>query len=996
MAPRLSVPTLPLTDIQRKAISLIVVSLLVIASLGVIFTFTSRPATAGAPNTYYDMSWTFCRELWIQSSYVEVDFTSSTWNSLDTFIVDIEIDFSTIPDSRTQDDGGDIVFADPDGNKFYHEIDGEFNETSTNIFHINVGDPQDFFGDGTTNKSIFMYYGNPECANQWDVANTWEQHFYAVYHFNETSSGTIYDATSNNRDGTTHNYDGDEFGTGTMGGAHYFHGDEWIEFPDLGFPNDDSVIVTTWVKNADADEHIYDKQYDASDTEHLLWETPDGNAQWVLMDSSRNQYYCNASQGWSDGWNMISQQINDATGSGGALLMTLSENKTTLKQTDRYDEANPYYFDPYTSNSNTGLGVNCTGWNSFESTGDFTGAIDEIRFQKSLYGSYEIGYVPEYRNTTFNFQSDPAGAVEISGVNAVPDIHDPSPVNEDRHVSMQPTVNVTVTETLGTPCECDFYTSDDGSTWTHQQHNSSVLNESISYHYTSADKRADKYYWKVAANNSDYNVTETYWFITSPYNNVSNYWNDSFYITTFVKETNTVTVTGNSYANFTVWGGVETLDFEDYSDGDTASVIDGWYAGSDCGTCEVDNSKSHAGSNCFYQNVNTGDDWQDCLRYDLPVACSWVNVSGYYWESSSNHDGNFWVEAADGTKLCGIGTENPQFEAVTDAGGEVINDGSGADYGEWTYVEMVINCSANEVTFYFNQNNGDKIHTYDTYTLTSSSDKKVASFGVGPDAVWYVDDIRIDTGQTITEGNITSVNITKETGMSWDTLNVDINNTANSTFSILDQNGTVQLSGLDGNNNDISSVTNNTIQIYGEFNGSCGMDSWNVSWKTGVTEAWNTVDEWSGTLQPPSSIMLSGLTDGRITWQGKSGQTVYCNATGLGHETINASIVIGTQSIGGVSVWHGDLNDTGETIGASNISLYASVDNTTWHSFGAFSNGGSNISLNADTWTWADDPFTITADDNIYLRFSLTFPSGLMSDDFYSVSSTSGRIYIST
>lgn len=99
--------------------------------------------------------------------------------------------------------------------------------------------------------------------------------------------------------------------------------------------------------------------------------------------------------------------------------------------------------------------------------------------------------------------------------NTAPTFSSPSPVNESTGQSVQPTVTVIVTDADGNNSECDFYTSIDGSSWTHRQHNSTVLNETIRYAYTQASNSNTKYYWKVSANDVHDNSTVEYEFTTT-------------------------------------------------------------------------------------------------------------------------------------------------------------------------------------------------------------------------------------------------------------------------------------------------------------------------------------------------------------------------------------------------------------------------------------------------------------------------------------------------
>lgn len=149
-----------------------------------------------------------------------------------------------------------------------------------------------------------------------------------------------------------------------------------------------------------------------------------------------------------------------------------------------------------------------------------------------------------------------------------------------------------------------------------------------------------------------------------------------------------------------------------------------------------------------------------------------------------------------------------------------------------------------------------------------------------------------------------------------------------------------------------------------------------------------------------TSISLSGLTSNRLTWSGNAGNTVWCNATGDGNETLNMSITYADTNIQEVKVYIGDMNDTGAYINASNLSLCFSSDNSTWGaSTRNFVDGGSNISINSALWTtdngcYGANPFPISSDKNIYARVKLTIPAGQDIDTYWSASSTAYKVYI--
>ena len=151
-----------------------------------------------------------------------------------------------------------------------------------------------------------------------------------------------------------------------------------------------------------------------------------------------------------------------------------------------------------------------------------------------------------------------------------------------------------------------------------------------------------------------------------------------------------------------------------------------------------------------------------------------------------------------------------------------------------------------------------------------------------------------------------------------------------------------------------------------------------------------------------SSYSIKGLANNKITWAGVAGNTVYCNETGDGNQWLEINMSINaSQNVTGIRVFMDDLNDTGDDIGAGNITLYVSSDNSSYGSLGSFINGGSNITINATTWSGdaGTNPFTAGAgltDKNasIWCIFTLAIPIGAPTDLFYSEASDSCKVYI--
>lgn len=326
--------------------------------------------------------------------------------------------------------------------------------------------------------------------------------------------------------------------------------------------------------------------------------------------------------------------------------------------------------------------------------------------------------------------------------------------------------------------------------------------------------------------------------------------------------------------------------FEDYSTG--TSNIQNWETGDGCGTCQTD-SRSESGSIGFYQDDgslnNWSDDWQPAIVRDFtgnPLKGT-VYVTGEYWESRSNHDGNFWVQACDGTNLAGIGTENPQFEAVTANGGEVINSG-GRNYKAWTFVNMTLHLNEGKVDFYWNQD-GDGTLDSDGYDIPSG--KSICKVGVGPDAVWYVDDIGIKSakggGQGYLEsGNYTTQELAFKEEYAWDKLGVKASltnsNSLNATFKSLNSDGSVlgqqKIELNDGDNNyslDVPDSKKTQVLIEGSTSDSSEtwkLNSLKIHQSSGNPPIFNSVEtqpqEWSN-AQKVSLIANVSDPDGSIS-----------------------------------------------------------------------------------------------------------------------------------
>jgi len=106
----------------------------------------------------------------------------------------------------------------------------------------------------TEDTVLYMYYGNPSCGNQENVAGTWDSDYRTVWHLNQVAGGggSILDSTSNNHDGT--DYGSPKFeAVGKIGTAIEFDGvNDYLTFGnplDLQFGNSNYFTLEGWYRS---------------------------------------------------------------------------------------------------------------------------------------------------------------------------------------------------------------------------------------------------------------------------------------------------------------------------------------------------------------------------------------------------------------------------------------------------------------------------------------------------------------------------------------------------------------------------------------------------------------------------------------------------------------------------------------------------------------------------------------------------------------------------
>ena len=200
----------------------------------IIFAVLMVPALAQA--AWYDANWSNRQIITILPTLADADLTNFP------YLVKIT-DPANPVFSIAQADGDDILFTSADGTtKLNHEI--EKYTPATNELYIWVQVPTI---SSTANTDIYMYYGNGSVASQQSVAATWDNDFVMVQHLHETS-GTHFDSTSQNNDGSPQN-GVVQTATGQIDGADAFDMlDDYVAVPDSTSLRVVAMTLEAWVR----------------------------------------------------------------------------------------------------------------------------------------------------------------------------------------------------------------------------------------------------------------------------------------------------------------------------------------------------------------------------------------------------------------------------------------------------------------------------------------------------------------------------------------------------------------------------------------------------------------------------------------------------------------------------------------------------------------------------------------------------------------------------
>ncbi|MGC9308647.1 MAG: DUF2341 domain-containing protein [Thermoplasmatota archaeon] len=179
---------------------------------------------------WYDSNWSYRKEVTINHTMIQANLANYP------VLVSVQDTDLTKADSL----GHDFVFTTLDGTKLHHEIEDWDAATGKLVAWVNVP-----LLSPSEDTILYLYYGNPVCDDQQNIAGTWDAGYAMVQHMEENGTGLRYDSTSNGHHGTPSGFDGDESVVGIADGGNQFDGDnDYVDFGDVG----DIKTFSLWVK----------------------------------------------------------------------------------------------------------------------------------------------------------------------------------------------------------------------------------------------------------------------------------------------------------------------------------------------------------------------------------------------------------------------------------------------------------------------------------------------------------------------------------------------------------------------------------------------------------------------------------------------------------------------------------------------------------------------------------------------------------------------------
>lgn len=331
---------------------------------------------------WYNASWQYRKQITID--YTKVGSTGAPHTN---YPVLISLTSDAGLSANAMANGYDILFTSSNGTT---KIDYERQSYSSGTLVAWVEIPS---LSATANTIIYMYYGNSGASDQQNITGAWNSNYSGIWHLEETS-GTFYDATSNNQDGI--DYVSATGKTGKIGsGQQISNGSS--DYIDLGTsnilrPETGDFSASVWI-NMSTVSWWGAFAGDRNGTsigfgEGWVMAHDDAGHYLVILEASNGfaKYYTSTAEYDNGAWHLLSFTWNNSS-----QILTMFADGSAITPTKANDQSlgdiSP------TTNINFGRQPNATN--------KMTGYLEEVRVAKTTHAT---GWV----STDYNNQNSPS------------------------------------------------------------------------------------------------------------------------------------------------------------------------------------------------------------------------------------------------------------------------------------------------------------------------------------------------------------------------------------------------------------------------------------------------------------------------------------------------------------------------------------------------------------------------------------------------------------
>jgi hypothetical protein len=450
---------------------------------------------------------TFSSQVGVLSAFTYRKQITISHTITNTTLINFPVLISLASDTNLRDhalsDGNDIIFTSSSvswsigtlSDKLDHEIEKYDHTTGQLIAWVRIPTLS-----STTDTEIYMYYGSPLCdTNRQNPTGVWNSNYMMVQHLKE-SSGTLYDSTNNNNDGTPVSPVFNS--SGKIDGAYDFHPskDSYDEISvssanSLNFIASSSYTWEFWVYGGGG---ILRKGTVGMDEDPftgvsiLLFDYLESGYNHVVVNNNHINEYVSGTLNIQDGWNYIA-----VTYANGVLISYVNNQSEGLDTLSFNDD----------TGSNVGLGHGYESYALYEDNG-LDGSLDEFRISNIARNESWIA-------ATYHTMNAPGFYISFSTQQTMnpPLLSNPSPANDATGQQLNPRLTITVSNSAGTPMDISFRTNATG-TWTTIGTNNSVTNGTYSQSPSTMSSYSTTYWWSVNATNGATWTNHTYHFTT--------------------------------------------------------------------------------------------------------------------------------------------------------------------------------------------------------------------------------------------------------------------------------------------------------------------------------------------------------------------------------------------------------------------------------------------------------------------------------------------------